>query len=433
MASCRTRNSIPTVDRLSEDTCRDSNIDVSIPKHSLKISEVNGGGSAGIDSAINAGHPLSTPENHSSQGINVAVVGCGYWGSKHIRVLHSSAGVGRIIAVDRDRELLTQLKNRYPAIDVGTDIDRALQGADAAIIATPPRTHGPMAQVALSAGCHTLVEKPLATTTAQAEALIRLADERQLILMSGHTFQYNPAVWKLRELVADGELGRVHHITTSRLNLGLCQGDVNVLWDLAPHDISILNYVLASQPTTVAAWAAAHAHHPVEDVAYLRLHYAHPSLSAQVQVSWLDPCKTRKVTVVGSRKMAVYDDVVADERVKVFDKGLAIGSAQSHEQSTTVSGPPAAEYRTGGVESPYIDQREPLLLEVEAFVASIQTGSPPSADGRSGLAVVQVLEAADRSIQIGQPVEVDYSPLLTDHQTRPVAATAAAGTAGWSL
>ena len=412
-----------TTSRPIEDRTHVSNSGVEVDNH-LTDTAINSSQLPAAFDSNEADPSFSTAEMRSAtsngidsqqrrQGMTVAVVGCGYWGSKHVRVLHSTDGVDQIIAVDRDTATAAQLKNRYPSIRTSSDVELALANADAAVIATPPRTHRPIAELALKAGCHVLVEKPLATSTKAAEALVKQADNAGLTLMSGHTFEHNPAVWKLRDLVSAGELGDVYHINTSRLNLGLFQGDVNVLWDLAPHDISILNFVLDSRPTSVTAWAGAHAHHPVEDVAYLRLHYSEPSLCAQIHVSWLDPCKTRRITVVGSNKMAVYDDIAVDERIKVFDKGLATHPSQTGEGSAAVSSRPAA-YRLGGVESPYVDGREPLLLEIEAFIRSVRTGTPPPSDGRSGLAVVQVLEAADRSITTGTPVKVDYSPLLTN-------------------
>lgn len=255
-----------------------------------------------------------------------------------------------------------------------------------------------------------MVEKPLATSVTEAEHLVELADRRGLILMSGHTFEYNPAVWKLREIIQRGDLGQVFHVNTARLNLGLYQGDVNVLWDLAPHDVSILNYILDSRPSSVSAWAGAHAHQLVEDVAYLRLHFDELGLVAQIHVSWLDPCKVRRVTVVGSRKMAVYDDLAEAERIKVFDKGVAAGSVHhgaGSAETDDVGSRPAA-YRQGGIECPFIDFEEPLAVENRSFVSSILCGTDPPSNGRSGLAVVRILDAAQRSLDSGRPVAIDY-------------------------
>lgn len=340
----------------------------------------------------------------------VGVVGCGYWGSKHLRVLATTPGVGRVLAFDRDRERSALMACRFPGVEVVDSAAELFTAVDAVIVATPPRTHGAVADAALRAGCHVLVEKPLAVTVEEAEALVVASASRGLVLMSGHTFEYNPAVWKLRELIQRGELGRVYHVNTARLNLGLYQGDVNVVWDLAPHDVSILNHVLDSRPTCVSVWAGAHAHNSVEDVAYLRLHYDEIGVVAQVHLSWLDPCKVRRVTVVGSRKMVIYDDLAEGERIKVFDKGVDIDGVHhgmDPADATEIGARPLA-YREGGVECPSIDFEEPLAVEVRSFVRSIQYGVDPPSDGRSGLAVVQVLAAAERSLRTGQPVEVDY-------------------------
>lgn len=338
-------------------------------------------------------------------GLRVGVVGCGYWGSKHIRVLSTVADVAQVVAIDRSGVALDRISGLHPQVTKAEALADVVADLDAVVVATPPRSHARLAAQALQADCDVLVEKPLATTAAAAENLIELADRHGKILMSGHTFEFNPAVWKLRELVQDGALGEVYHIYTARLNLGLFHGDVNVVWDLAPHDISILNYVLGSRPTVVSAWAGALGHQPVEDVAYLRLHYPN-GLVAQVHVSWLDPCKVRRVTVVGSRKMAVYDDLADDERVKIFDKGV------NSDNDQPPSGWGAAAYRRGGIECPYVEMMEPLAIEDRAFVDAVRDRSPAPSDGPTGLVVVQVLEAATRSLLLGGPVEITYSPMV---------------------
>ena len=338
------------------------------------------------------------------RGVRVGVVGCGYWGSKHVRVLSTIPDVEEVVAIDRSVAELDRVTRLHPQAGRARSLSDVIDELDAVVVATPPRTHGRLAAEALMGGCDVLAEKPLATDSAEAEQLIRLADQHERVLMSGHTFEYNPAVWKLRELVQDGSLGDIYHVYTARLNLGLFHGDVNVVWDLAPHDISILNYVLGSRPTSVSAWAGSLGHQPVEDVAYVRLHYSEIGLVAQVHLSWLDPCKVRRVTVVGSRKMAVYDDLADDERVKIFDKGVEC------ELDHSLSGSGAA-YRRGGIECPFIEMQEPLAIEDRAFVDAVLRRSPAPSDGRSGLVVVQVLEAATRSLQLGRPVGIDYSPL----------------------
>jgi predicted dehydrogenase len=210
--------------------------------------------------------------------------------------------------------------------------------------------------------------------------------------MVGHTFEHNPAVWRLRDLVRSGELGDIHHIHTARLNLGLYQTDVNVVFDLAPHDVSILNYVLGEAPRSVEAWGSRHAHRDHEDIAYLRLNYARQSISATIHVSWLDPCKVRTVTAVGSSKMAVYDDLSPQEPIRVYDKGVV--TSVGGDQTT-----PPMSYRYGDITSPYVESFEPLAVQDGQFVSSITSGTRPMTDGRNGLAVVKVLDAAQLSMR----------------------------------
>lgn len=347
-----------------------------------------------------------------SCGLNVGVVGCGYWGSKHVRVLQTLPGVRGVTAIDRDGDLLASLQQQHPNISTCSSFEQGLDVVDAVVIATPPLTHAALAQHALERGRHVLCEKPLATSVAEAETLVELADRAGLTLMSGHTFEHNPAVWKLRELVQSGELGRIYHIDTARLNLGLYQGDVNVIWDLAPHDVSILNFILGAEPDRVMAWAPPHEHHELADVAYLKLDYDELQLSTQVHVSWLDPCKVRRVTVTASKKMVVYNDLAVDERVRVFDKGVAFDNGGE--------GTGSVSYRNGGIESPYIEFEEPLLIEDRHFVHSSLTGAPPPSDGRSGLAVVRVLAAAEVSLRTGGAVEIEPAAA----SARPVPAMA---------
>jgi predicted dehydrogenase len=333
--------------------------------------------------------------------LRVAVVGCGYWGSKHVRILHGIPQVEQVIAVDSCEDRLLSLKYVFPDLEVHRALDPALAVADAVIIATPPKSHAPLALTALDAGKSVLVEKPLATSTAEACQMIEEASARSLVLMVGHTFEYNAAVWKLRELVQTGELGRLHYIDSARLNLGLYQSDVNVIWDLAPHDVSILNYVLGAKPTSVQAWGARHGHRFLEDVAYLRLLYPDQGMTANIHVSWLDPYKVRRMTVVGSDKMAVYNDLAAEERIRIFDKGIVMPADEATMQEMPMS------YRYGDIRSPYLPFDEPLGIEDREFVASVAEGRQPRTDGLNGLAVVQVLEGANISLEEGRLVDLD--------------------------
>jgi predicted dehydrogenase len=333
-------------------------------------------------------------------GLRVAVVGCGYWGSKHVRVLHSVDGVDRVVLVDGLRDRLTSLARSYPADRCFGALRDALPYVDAVVVATPPGTHVPVALEAIDAGKHVLVEKPLAPTVAGARRLIEAAELAGVVLMVGHTFEYNPAVRKLRELVGGKELGDLYYLDSARLNLGLYQSDVNVIFDLAPHDVSIINHVLGTAPVAAQAWASRHAHPRFEDVAYLRLFYETHGLSANIHVSWLDPGKVRRVVVVGSRKMAVYDDL-AEERIRILDKGV---SAPPVGDSLTQ---PPMSYRYGDILAPFVAPDEPLGVQDRHFVECARTGATPLTDGANGLAVVQVLEAAQVSLRLGRPVLLD--------------------------
>jgi predicted dehydrogenase len=333
-------------------------------------------------------------------GVRVAVIGCGYWGSKHARVFHALDEVDEVVHVDGRDDRLLALHRAYPGTRACTTVQVALPLVDAVVVATPPTTHAPLALAALAAGKHVLVEKPLATTGADARRLINAAQDAGRVLMVGHTFEYNAAVWKLRELVQRGELGDVYYIDTARLNLGRYQSDVNVVLDLAPHDISIVNRVLGQTPETVEAWGSRHAHRRFEDVAYLRLYYPDVHLSANIHVSWLDPCKVRRMTLVGSRKMAVYDDLAPEDRVRIHDKGV-----DASTDSGDLTQPPIS-YRYGDITVPFLQAQEPLAVQDRHFVRCVLDGAHPQTDGLNGLAVVEVLEALQLALREGRRVEV---------------------------
>jgi predicted dehydrogenase len=334
----------------------------------------------------------------NGSGLSVAVIGCGYWGSKHVRVLHSTDGVEQVVLVDAQERRLEQLARIYPGALRFTTLREALPHIDAAVIATPPTTHVPVALEAMQAGKHVLIEKPLATTSAGARQLIVAADAAGVTMMVGHTFEYNAAVWKLRELIHGQSLGEIYYLDSARLNLGLYQSDVNVILDLAPHDISIINHVLGEAPRAVQAWASRHAHPRFEDVAYLRLFYDDERLSANVHISWLDPCKVRRVTAVGSEKMAVYDDLAAEEPIRVLDRGVR---APSPDDDFTQ---PPMSYRYGDITAPFVVSDEPLGVQDRHFADCIATHTTPNTDGACGLAVVEVLECAQMSLELGRPV-----------------------------
>jgi predicted dehydrogenase len=335
-------------------------------------------------------------------GVRIALVGCGYWGSKHARVLHSAEGVAEVVLVDEQEGRLRTLSRTYKTARCFPDLRPALADVDAVVVATPPSTHVNVALAAIRAGKHVLVEKPLALTSAGARTLVRAAADAGVLLMVGHTFEYNPAVRKLREIVRSHELGELYYIDSARLNLGLYQNDVNVIFDLAPHDISIVNYVLGRHPVAVTTWASRHAHPRFEDVAYLRLFYDDSfddgGLSANIHVSWLDPCKVRRVTAVGSKKMAVYDDLDADERIRILDKGVC--QPADDEDFTQ----PPMSYRWGDIVVPFVPADEPLSVQDRHFIDCIATGTRPLTDGQNGLAVVEAVEAAELARRLGRPV-----------------------------
>jgi predicted dehydrogenase len=333
-------------------------------------------------------------------GIRVGVVGCGYWGSKHIRILSSLRGVSQVFVIEPDRRLRHETVSAFPAAHPFTELATAIPHLDAVIIATPPCTHAQLALDAVRHGKHVLVEKPLTTSPVDAHALVVEAERNNVVLMVGHTFEFNPAVRELKRRIRNGELGRIHYIHSSRLNLGLYRSDVNVVWDLAVHDISIMNYLLDSVPCYVNAWGSANTVDVVEDLAFIKLDYSDVQVTGYAHVSWLDPKKVRKVTVVGSRKMAVYDDMDEDH-LRIYDRGVEDGHLDSAPFARPVS------YRYGDIVSPHIPFEEPLLLEVRNFVESIERHAVPQTDGRNGLAVVSVLEAVSRSLTSGTVCRVE--------------------------
>jgi predicted dehydrogenase len=324
-------------------------------------------------------------------GVRVGVLGVGYWGSKQLRVMRSTPGVARVVAIDARLPLLSGMSHLLATGDGFTSLQAALPHIDALVIATPPATHVPLGLEAIQAGKHVLIEKPLATTAAGARELIDAADIAGVTLMVGHTFEYNGAVWMLRELVQTQELGDLYYMDSSRLNLGLYQTDVNVIFDLAPHDISITNHVLGSTPTSVQAWGSHHVDPVFEDVAFLKLAYDDIDVQAHIHISWLDPRKVRLVTAVGSKKMAVYDDTRPEERVRIHDKTAFPASAGGGSGGRV-------SYHHGPVTSPVVTVEEPLAVQAKHFVECLTTGARPNTDGANGLAVVEVIEAAQLSL-----------------------------------
>jgi predicted dehydrogenase len=333
--------------------------------------------------------------NHrEGRRVKVGVIGCGYWGPQLIRNLRDMPNVHLSAVADAKPERLEFVRHHHRDVKTFSSHTALLEtDVDAVVIATPIHTHHKIAMEALAAGKHILVEKPLAASVAEAWEIINFARLQNKQVMVGHTFLYNPAVQELRRLVKDGELGRIYYVDAARLNLGLFQRRANVIWDLAPHDVSILMYVLGATPIAVSARGSTCVQDDVHDVAYLELLFE-SGVSAHVHVSWLDPAKVRRITVVGDRQMAVYNDVSLTEKIRIYDTGV-------ESPITNSFGEFQLSYRHGAVRIPYITWQEPLRLECEHFVECVRTGVEPRTDGMQGLAVVSVLEAATDSLQHG--------------------------------
>jgi predicted dehydrogenase len=329
--------------------------------------------------------------------IHVAVIGAGYWGPNLIRNFNQIPGARVSFVCDLDPAKLAPLAAQYPTLTTTRDYHELLAApnVDAVVIATPVSTHRHLATEALRAGKHVLVEKPLAATTAAAREIDATARAMQRVLMVGHTFIYNPAVAKVKEYIERGTLGDIYYIDSSRVNLGLHQFDINVIWDLAPHDISIILYWLGKRPLRVSARGNSYTQDSIEDVAFITLEFA-DKIMAHIHVSWMSPAKLRRTTVVGSKQMVVYDDLEAAEKVKLYDMGveqLALNATTRAELQRT--------YRIGDVISPRLDVVEPLRVECKHFVDCIVEGKTPRTNGDAGIAVVQVLEAATQSLREG--------------------------------
>jgi predicted dehydrogenase len=326
--------------------------------------------------------------------LRVAVVGLGYWGPNLVRNLHEVEDAEVAWICDLDTNALEVIGRRYPAVKRTTSFDEVLadETVDAIAIATPVTTHAPLASAALEAGKHVFVEKPLAASSAEAAALLELAEEWGLTLMPGHTFLYSPAVNMVAEMIRSGELGDIYFISTSRVNLGLHQKDVSVAWDLGPHDFSILRYWLDETPSHVSALARSCVLNDTPDVAFINLEFASGPV-AHVEIAWLAPTKLRRTTICGSRKMVVYDDT-SNEPVRVFDSGVAIPNPETFGEYKLT-------YRTGDILSPRVAAAEPLQLELTDFCEAIRSGNPPRSSAKLGLEVVRMIEAVDSSLALG--------------------------------
>ena len=329
----------------------------------------------------------------------VAIVGYGYWGPKLARNFAQSGGFGRVVICDEDPARLERGLRENPGAAGARSFAEVLKDPDvgAVALATPVASHFPLALAALEAGKHVLVEKPLATRSADAEHLIRAAAAARRVLMVDHTFVYHPAIQRIRSLIHSGELGRLTYIDSTRINLGLFQHDVNVLWDLAVHDISIVNLFTSERPETVQAIGSAHPPGPLASIGVLTLRYA-SGLFVHINCSWVSPVKIRHMLIGGDRKMIVYDDLNATEPVKIYDSGVV---ARTDEERSRLM----FEYRAGDVYSPKIAPKEALANLVADFAAAVGGGKAPLSDGRFGADAVRILEGAERSVT-GAGVEV---------------------------
>jgi predicted dehydrogenase len=338
--------------------------------------------------------------------IVVGVVGCGYWGPNLIRNFKSLPDCELRAMCDLSEARLKHMRGLYPDVDGMTDFGHLLNGVgvDAVVVAAPVKHHFPLAKAALLAGKHTLIEKPMAASSAECEELIGIAQSKGLVLMVGHTFLYSAAVRKIAEIVQAGDLGEIRYINSRRLNLGLFQKDINVAWDLAPHDISIILHILEEFPLAVNCQGNAHVTPGIEDVTNISLTFRHKRF-ATIQSSWLEPRKVREMTIVGTRRMIVYDDVQTNEKIRIYD--------------TRVERPPHHDtfaefhysYHYGDMYIPYLKQEEPLRGECQHFLECIEKGTEPLTSGHKGLELVKILEAASASLKDqGSPVKFSRHP-----------------------
>jgi predicted dehydrogenase len=344
-----------------------------------------------------------------SKKLRIAVIGVGHWGPNHARNFDSMNQTELVAVADQNPEQLRKISERYSHIQVVDSYHKLFDmDLDGVVIVTPPATHHQIALDCLNQGLHVFIEKPMTLNAKDSEDLIKVAEANNLILMVGHIYEYNVAIRYIKGLIDEGELGDIYYIDAIRASLGLFQANANVLWDLAPHDFSLILYLLKDFPSAVTANGGSYAlnYLGIQDLAYIHLKFPNGTI-ANVRVSWLDPNKTRRFTIVGSKKMLVYDDV-ALEKVKLFDKGVDI------HPSTDNYGTFQAQYRAGDAIIPHLQWEEPLRLECEHFAQCIIEGKQPISDGYSGLRVVKLLESADYSLHNnGNLVELNPISQLT--------------------
>src|SRR5579885_2560369 len=324
--------------------------------------------------------------------IKLGVIGYGYWGPRIVRNFHGLDNCEVTVVCDRSPEALRRAKQAYPHICVTTDLCDVLASPDidAVAVITPVWTHFPLAKAALENGKHVFVEKPFTSNSAQAEELIELAARKNLKIMVDHTFLFTGAVRKIRELLDENALGKLYYYDSTRVNLGLFQHDINVLWDLAPHDLSIMDYLIQESPEAIVATGQTHLN-GLEDIAFITVYFP-DKIIAHLNVNWLSPVKVRTTLIGGEKKMLVWNDLEADEKIKIYDKGVQVSGGQG-VYDLLVS------YRSGDMWAPKIEQCEALRTELSYFINCITTGQKPFNDGESGLRVVKMLEAAETSLK----------------------------------
>ena len=340
-------------------------------------------------------------EAMASDDTAVACVGAGYWGKNLVRVFHRLPGTWLKSVCDADPAIRAGLREQYPDVHIAAEYDQVLgdDEVEAVVLAVPAAQHFSAAKSALEQGKHVYVEKPMTLRSEDAEELVALAESTGRILMVGHLLEFHPSVELLKRLIDEGELGELYYLYSQRVNLGIVRKDENALWSFAPHDLSVMLYLLGQVPDTVSARGECYLQEGVEDVVFVNLHFPDGKM-AQLQLSWLDPHKIRKLTIVGSRKMVVFDDVESTEKVRIYDKAAEREGYESYGDAITL--------RFGDVVIPHIHMVEPLGLEAQHFLECIKTGQTPRTDGRDGLRVVRVLEAAQRSLsENGAPQPVD--------------------------
>src|SRR5271163_3778123 len=345
-----------------------------------------------ISLSVDSASQVSAPINSSENILRVGVIGYGYWGPNIVRNFHGQER-SRVMAVcDKSPKSLERVRHAFPGIRTTSDCRELLTSPDidAVAVVTPVWTHFELAKIALENGKHVFVEKPFTCTAAQGEELIELADRKNLKIMVDHTFLFTGAVKRIREFIDDGTMGNLYYYDSTRVNLGLFQHDVNVIWDLAPHDLSIMDYLIKEKPEAVVATGQGHLN-GIANIAFLTLYYPN-NVIGHINVNWLSPVKVRTTLIGGEKKMLVWNDIEVDEKIKLYDKGVQMGNPEGLYQMLV-------SYRTGDMWAPKVEQVEALKVEAAYFVDCILNNKTPFNDGQAGLRIVRMLEAADESLK----------------------------------